>query len=139
MGITFWISFGCYFLAGLGSFAFGVVYMTRSQFMPYHAKAIEKEWDETEPKIQLLILALMRVAGSGMLSAGVMSFILLIIPFRNHESWAIYTLPILGLMTVLTTLYVTNKVKKNTPASPPVKFNVGCLCLILTGFIFSLL
>ncbi len=138
MSITFWISFCCYFLVGFGSFAFGVVYMTRSEFMPYHAKAIGKRWEETEPNIRLLILALMRVAGSGMVSAGFMCFIVLFIPFRNHETWAIFTLPILGLITVLTALYVTSKVKKNTPASPPVAFSAVCLCLILLGFVLSL-
>ena len=137
--MAFWISFSCYFLVGVGSLAFGIIYMTRSEFMPYHAKAIGKEWKETEPNIRFLILMLMRVAGSGMVGAGIMSFILLYIPFRNHETWAIFTLPFLGLIMVLTTLYVTSKVKRNTPASPPVGFNAGCLCLILVGFVLSLI
>ena len=98
---------------------FGIVYMTRSEFMPYHSKAIGKDWSDVDPNLQLLLLALMRVAGSGLLTGGILTFILLLIPFRAQETWAIFTLPLLGVITVLTTLYVTNKVKRNTPASPP--------------------
>ena len=138
MEITFWISFCCYFLVGLVALILGIIYMTRSKFMPYHAKAIGKEWEETESNIRLLILALMRVSGSGMASTGIMMFILLLIPFSKHETWSIFTLPLLGLMIALTALYVTNKIKKNTPASPPVGLSAICLCLIVIGFVFSL-
>ena len=45
--------------------AFGVIYLTRSQFMPYHSLALDKPWSEVESNTQTLILALMRVAGGG--------------------------------------------------------------------------
>lgn len=138
MSITFWISFSCYFLVGTVFMIFGIVFMTRSEFMPYHSKVIGKDWNDLEPNLQLLLLGLMRIAGSGFLLIGISNFILLFIPFRAHETWALFTIPIIGGIFLSTLLYVTTKVKRNTPASPPVGLSALGLIMVVAGFVFSM-
>ena len=53
--------------------------------MPYHSEALGSSWSDVEPKTQVLILALMRVAGGGFLATGLAISILLIIPFRAGD------------------------------------------------------
>ncbi len=53
--------------------------------MPYHSEALGSSWSDVGPKTQVLILALMRVAGGGFLATGLAMFILLIIPFRAGD------------------------------------------------------
>lgn len=40
-------AFICYSLAALGSIGFGLVYLARSSFMPYHRDAISTPWVST--------------------------------------------------------------------------------------------
>lgn len=47
---------------------FALIYATRSQFMPYHAAAIERPWHTLDAPLQLLLLALVRLVGWGWLA-----------------------------------------------------------------------
>lgn len=47
---------------------FALTYATRSQFMPYHAAAIERPWHTLDAPLQLLLLALVRLVGWGWLA-----------------------------------------------------------------------
>ena len=134
------ISFISYSCVALVSILFGLIYLTRNQFMPYHAEALSLSWSELSENMQVLILALMRAAGGGFLATGLAIFILLIIPFKVGDKWTItiYAIPAISLCTSLGTLYATLLVKTKTPGKPPV---VSFLALALTiiGFIFSII
>ncbi|MCJ8280438.1 MAG: hypothetical protein MJK14_11180 [Rivularia sp. ALOHA_DT_140] len=132
------ISFSCYLIAAIVSIVFGVIYLIRSEFMPYHAVALEKQWIELDIKIQTLILALMRVAGGGFLATGIVVILLMVLFFRTNEQWIIFVIPTIGLITSLSSFYATTLVKNRTPASPPVNLTLISIGLILTGFILSL-
>ena len=80
------ISFTCYAIVAAISLIFGLIYLTRTQFMPYHSLALAKSWFEVEPNTQTLILALMRVAGVGFLATGMTILVLLAIPFQAGNS-----------------------------------------------------
>jgi hypothetical protein len=54
------IAFACHFLALLFMIAGGLIYLLRTQFMPYHAIAAGKSWEQIEPNIRILFLAFMR-------------------------------------------------------------------------------
>lgn len=53
------IAFGCHLVAALLLLIFGLVYLFRPEFMPYHAVALDREWSTVERPYQVLILALM--------------------------------------------------------------------------------
>lgn len=132
------ISFSCYLITAIVSIVFGIIYLTRPKFMPYHALALEKEWTELDIKTQTLILALMRVAGGGFLATGMTVILLMYLYIKTTEEWIIFIIPTIVFVTLLPSLYATLIVKNRTPGLPPVNLNLLLIGLMLTGFILSL-
>ncbi len=132
------ISFSCYSITAIISIIFGIIYLTRSEFMPYHAVALEREWTELDIKTQTLILALMRVVGGGFLATGMAVILLIYLYIKTTEEWIIFIIPTIGFVTSLSSLYATLLVKKRTPGLPPVNLTLLSIGLMLTGFILSL-
>ena len=132
------IAFGCHLLALLSIAAVGVFYLIRTEFMPYHAIAVGKTWNQVGPAFQILLLALIRAAGGAWLATALAMGIILFIPFRHGMRWAKWAIPAVGLVAELTTLYVMLSVTLNTPATPPLEGVVLTMVLLVAGLIFSL-
>jgi hypothetical protein len=65
MSLPLSLAFACHVLGILTMIGFGLVYLLRKQFMPYHRVALGQEWAEVPRPVQVLTLALMRaVAGA---------------------------------------------------------------------------
>lgn len=133
------ISFISYSLVALVSILFGLIYLIRNEFMPYHSKAIGSSWSDVERNLQVLIIALMRAAGGGFLATGLAILILLIVPWRAGDTWSIYAIPTIGLCGSLGTLYATLLVKTKTPGTPPVILSLLAIALTIIGFILSVI
>jgi len=132
------VAFFCYLLAVLILIIFGLIYLIRKEFMPYHAAAVGKNWSELDPAFQVLFLASMRIVGGCFLATACAIGILLFKPFRQGMRWTYWAIPIIGLISSLSLLYATIYVARNTPASPPwIGAALGTL-LIVIGFILSL-
>lgn len=110
----------CYLVAALGSIGFGLIYLARSTFMPYHRAALSTPWEKLEKPFQALLLGLMKVAGGGFLVSGLSVGFMTLFPFRAGEVWARFAIPIVGLTMALPALYATVHVRRQTPATPPV-------------------
>ena len=139
MSTTLIISSSCYGLVALISIIFGLIYLLRNQFMPYHSEAVGYSWAEIEPNLQILIIALMRVAGGGFLATGLAVFILLMISWKGEAIWASYAISAIALCTSIGTLYATWLVKTKTPGKSPFGLSLLALVLTIIGFIFSLM
>lgn len=133
------ISSVCYGAIAITSLIFGLIYLTRSQFMPYHSLALAKSGSEVEVKTQILILALMRVAGGGFISTGIAILYLLCIPFQAEATWAKYSIFLVCLGTSTGSCYATLLVKLKTPGNPPAWLSVATILLSIVGLICSLL
>lgn len=121
-----------YGITALVSLILGGVYLVKDSFMPYHAEALSRGWSEVEAVTQVLISALMTVAGGGWFTVGVMILLLLAFPFRNDRTWAIYALPVIILLFYLPNLSATLSVFYNTPGTPPWQGNViACLSAVV--------
>lgn len=137
MGGRLRLAFICYLLVLPPLIVFGLIYLFRSAFMPYHAVAVGHSWSDVDPAFQILILALMRVAGGGFLTTAVAMGIMLFKPFRQGRPWAYWAIPGVGLISLLSSLYATAYVTRHTPASPPwIAAGLGVL-LLCTGLILS--
>jgi hypothetical protein len=112
------ISLICYTIVALIFLLFAGIYLIRNQFMPYHSQAIGLSWIQLDSNLQVLILALMKVAGSGFLVTGLTLLILLMIPGRAGETWSIYAIPTLSFCMCLGSVYATWLVKTQTPGTP---------------------
>jgi hypothetical protein len=131
------VAFGCHALALLIIAAVGVIYLSRTQFMPYHAVALGRSWADVDQVLQILLLALIRALGGACLATAFAMGILLVIPFRKGVFWARWAIPVVGLVAQLPLLYATLSVALNTPATPPWKGVLLIIVLLITGFILS--
>jgi hypothetical protein len=116
----------------------GLIYLFRSQFMPYHAIAVGKTWSQIDPAFQTLLLAFIRGSGGAMIATASAIGILLFIPFRQGMLWVRWAIPAVGLVATIPALYVTLSVARNTPAKPPWKGVLLIMVLLVAGFILSL-
>lgn len=133
------VSFFCHLIASFFLITFGLIYLFRSEFMPYHAVAVGKSWTEVDPAFQILFLALMKVTGGGFLASATAIIIMLFKAFRKGKRWSFWAIPVTGLIVSLSSLYVTLYVALNTPASPPwIAAAIG-LVSFTAGLAFSLL
>lgn len=132
------IAFGCHFLAVLILAAFGITYLFRSEFMPYHSAAVGIAWTEVGFSFQVLILALMKALGGTCIAVVVLELILLFVPFRQGVVWVRWAIPIGGLVVSAGALYAMIYVGLNTKATPPWIAPVVGALLMVTGLLLSL-
>jgi len=129
---------GCYAAALLGTLAFGITYLLRVEFMPYHAQALAMRWAEVPAPFRVLILGLMKAAGAAWLALSLALAVLLAIPFRQGAQWSKWTIAAAGLVNSVGALYATLQVQLNTPAQAPWKAAAAIALLNLIGLFLSL-
>ncbi|MFN6354193.1 MAG: hypothetical protein ACK40D_15110 [Cyanobacteriota bacterium] len=127
----------CYGLASLLTMGFGLVYLTRRQFLPYHQQALGIPWRSLDPALQALLLGLMRTAGGGCLATGVAIACLLLIPFRAGASWVLTAIPAIGLLIALPALQATLLIRRRTGAHTPVAAAAAGVALLVAGALAS--
>jgi hypothetical protein len=116
---------------------FGVIYLFKNNFMPYHGAALSLEWSQLEENTQSLILALMRAASGGFLASAV-AITVLQIKFRDDKlSWIPLLILITGFIVTCTTLYATILVRIYTPGKPPTILGIGVIVLLIVGYILN--
>jgi hypothetical protein len=132
------IAFGCHLLATFIVAAFGVTYLSKAEFMPYHSVAVAMPWAEVAPSFQALILGLMKALGGACLAVVVLELILLFGPFRQGVVWARWAIPAGGLVICVGALYGMRHVALNTSATPPWIGPGGAALLMVAGLLLSL-
>lgn len=125
------------YIVGAIWIGFGLVYLFKNSFMPYHADAISRTWEELNPAFQILILALMRAAGGGFFLAGLMIIILQRIYNRTKQKWIPSLILFMGVIIVLTTVYATLIVRLNTNANPPTLSSAAALVGLISGYLMN--
>lgn len=128
---------GCYLVVALGFAAQGTVYLARGEFLPYHAEVLGQGWAELSPRLQLLLLAFQRGAGTASLSGALGFGLLAWFPFRRGERWARWALPLVGLVAVGPLVAVVAWLKLSTGASVPLLPAVGALVVLVAGAVLG--
>ena len=90
-----WIAAIFYGITAAVSAVLGSIYLFRGQFMPYHADALGLTWSQVGSELQVLLVALMQVAGAGWLALALALLLLLVWPFRSGHRWARLGIPTL--------------------------------------------
>jgi hypothetical protein len=125
-------------VAALG-YVFAFMYLFRPEFMPYHAVAVGKAWEELDPAFRILTLALMRVSGGGWLGVSIAMTFLLFKYRRTEQTWLITAVFLTGMAIVVPTLLATLLVKHHSSANPPWMAAVAAIVLLVAGWILALL
>ena len=120
------LSLAAFGLAALLALAFGVRYVFTREFMPYHATVLGKPWAALEPRLQFIILGMLKVAGGGLLGYGAV-LLWLLLPLQRGEAWAVWAALTVSLVVVVPILYVVVWLRRieptaKTPLVPPLAF-----------------
>ena len=132
------LAFWCYVLFLLGNAGWGANFLLRSEFTEYHSVAVGMPWMDVPKNFQVLILALIKVAGGQWIAFSLGALLILLIPFRQGVSWAIWTVPLLLLVQSLASWPAMMLVTVNTAATPPWAINFIGIGIALFGLVLSL-
>ena len=125
-------------LAALLALAFGARYVLAKAFMPYHAAVLDKTWPALEPRLQLIILGMLRVAGGGLLAYGV-SLLWLLLPLYRGEAWAAWAVLTISLAVIGPILHVVVSLRRIEPrARTPIAPTLVVLALVIVATVASL-
>ena len=108
-----------YLVIGTIDIMLGVRYFSSNEFMSYHSQAVGATWQELELGAQTLILALMKIAGTGWFVLGFFTIILALAAFKTGSIVARWTLPIGTLIFYLGSFSATWGVYQETGAPTP--------------------
>ena len=126
---------GAFYVAiAVVSLGLGATYVFRDSFMPYHEQALQRSWTDLDASLQVLILALMDVAGAGWIVLGVLTLALVFGPFSARRLWARLIVPGAALVFYLPTLMATLTVTSLTPATAPWYGNALAILAAIVGF-----
>jgi hypothetical protein len=125
-------------LAAVLALAFGARYVLTKTFMPYHAAVLGKSWPALEPRLQIIILGMLRVAGGGLLGYG-LSLLSLLLPLQRGEAWAAWAALTISLAVVGPILYVVVSLRRIEPrAHTPIVPTLIVLVLVMVAALASL-
>ena len=124
-------------LAALLALALGVRYLLTKTFMPYHATVLGKPWTDLEPRLQIIILGMLKVAGAGLLGYGV-ALLWLLLPLQRGEAWAAWAVLTVSLAVVVPILYVVVTLRRIEPsAKTPIVPTLVVLALVVVATVAS--
>ena len=127
------VSLCAFGLAGLLALAFGVRYLVTREFMPYHATVLGKPWAGLEPRLQAIILGMLKVAGSGLVGCG-LSLLWLLLPLQRGEAWAAWAAITIFVAATGPILYVVLWLRRVSPgARTPVIPTLVAIALVVVG------
>jgi|WetSurMetagenome_2_1015567.scaffolds.fasta_scaffold11418_3 hypothetical protein len=118
--------------------SFGLAYLSRNSFMPYHSAAIGLAWENLDPPMRMLILAMMRAIAGGFIAS---AFAMLFLQIKFNTSrlpWIPFLVLALGTILASCLLFATSTIIFNTPGRPPVIQTVIGEALLITGYIFNM-
>jgi hypothetical protein len=128
-----------YIIVGVISMVMAVKNLFSTKFLPFHEKAANKQWDEIDNPLKLVILTLLRLAGMGFL---IISILLLVTPIINYfipNNFYKYSIPIIALIYCTGLFIINYLLYKNTKADTPWKGSIYAIVIIIIGIIISIL
>ena len=131
---AFWI----YLILSLAGAAWGVGFLLRSEFTPYHGAAAGMHWSEVPANFQTVILAMTKLAGGLWVASALCVLVLLLIPFRQGARWAFWAVPLLMLAQYVAPMPAMMHLTANSPSTPPWALTTGCIIVTLVALVVSI-
>jgi hypothetical protein len=133
MRFAFWI----YLLLALAGAAWGIGFLFRSEFTPYHRAAAGVPWAEVPANLQVVILALTKLAGGLWVAIALCIVVLVLIPFRQGARWAVWAVPLLLLAQLAAPMPAMIHLTTHTSATPPWTLTLGSIIVTLVALVVS--
>ena len=127
------IALGLLLLAVILGCVMGLKYLLATSFTTYHAEVVGKPWEQLEPRVQAIIVGMLRVIGGGFLGLAATVAWLAYALFEGAR-WAPWALATISLIALLPALAVALGLRKIEPrANTPVVPSIAAIGLILLG------
>jgi hypothetical protein len=130
-------AFACYLAAIAGLGAWGLVYLLRGDFMPYHVVAVGMPWADVPPAFQVLVLTLYKLIGGAWIVVALALLATLSGPFRQGAPWAKRALPALILLQGAGVMNAMAYITRHSPATPPWAFTLAVIALTVAGLFLA--
>jgi uncharacterized membrane protein YuzA (DUF378 family) len=124
-----------YLVVYLLIFLSGVAYLFNSRFLPYHAAAAGKQWDEVDRPMQLVLQTMLRVIGGLMASVGFTGAALVVLLFGSGEDTARYLTPVPAIAFGLPALWASVTLRRDSGAKTPIKEALGIIILPIVALV----
>lgn len=128
------LALGIYAIAGVVEIGLGATYFSSTQFMSYHAEAVETTWLELDPSIQTLILALMKLAGGSWFALGLFTIVMALAAIRTQSVFVRWSLPAGILIAWSASFAATWGVHQATGAETPWAPSLVMIVFALVAF-----
>lgn len=125
----FRLSISLFVIVGLSLFLTGCVYLSLDEFMPYHAEALQQDWEDLAPNFQGLILGFLKALGSGSFVAGALILSMVSMSARNDPRPFLVLLPFTAISYSVLLCYATYIVSIRTPGNPPLVLTAALVVL----------
>ena len=125
------------YLAALILLVFGLVYLIRTSFMPYHREALTMDWNELETSTQFLILGLMRAVSGGFIATSIVIIVLQKKFSSSKIPWIPWLILTAGLIVASAAIYATLEVRLHSPGKPPTTLTLIGMVMIIIGYIYN--
>jgi hypothetical protein len=126
-------------VVALGGVLFGVRYMLRTAYLPYHAVVAGKPFTELDPGVQAIILGMLKIIGSGFATLGI-ALLWLCFALHKGERWAPWAVLTVSAVALIPMLYAAITLRTFRPGAPtPVRPTCVMMILIVIGVGLSLL
>ena len=131
------LAFCIYFALVLAGAAWGLGFLFRGEFTPYHRAAAGSPWAEVPANLQVVILALTKLAGGLWVALSLCIFALLWFPFRQGARWAVWAVPLLMLAQLAAPMPAMFHLTTHTIATPPWALTAGFIVLTVIALVVS--
>ena len=137
MGVRMKVAFGCYLLLTISLAVLGVSFLLRTEFTSYHSIAVGMPWSEVSSQFQVLILALIKLAGGLWVALALSIFVLLLVPFREGARWSQFAIPAILVFQYVAIMPAMAHATLHTPATPPWIPTIGAIVVAVVAFAIS--
>ena len=122
------------YAVAVGSLVLGAtVYLTRSEFLFYHAQAVGMAWEAVPVNTRLLMLAMIHMVGALGLGAGCALVAILAVAFRRGELWADWTIPTVLFIWEAAGLQTSSDLAAKTGAHTPWPLFIALVGVTVAG------
>lgn len=138
MNVRTKLSFTCY-AAYASAFAYiGLMFLSRTEFVPMHAAIAAMSWHDVPPSLQILIATMMKALGGLYLAIANGVMMILTGPFRRGERWGMLSVAALAAVGLLGPVSAMIYMQMQTAASPPWGVPLTLTALVIAGAALSL-
>lgn len=122
--MLFKLSIFLFAIVGLSLFVTGSLYLSLDEFMPYHAEALQEDWNSLSTNYQGLILGLIKGLGGGAFVSGLAILIMVGTSLRTSPTPFRLLLPVTAIGYSALLCYATLTVSLSTPGDPPLLLTI---------------